>query len=257
MQRVRGKRNVTSNATAPAAKKSTRVGGARGGGGARAISIATPCRRTSPRKADSATAASTLAALSGVALMPCLQNKSTEKTSSSISSSGGSEKALPTDMVPVDNPFVATVPPPLNLFPTTSSTSNNNTGNNEREGENSDTNSHDINFENGDDDDDDKAEDGDDDVSVDLPPLRTRASMDSPISNYNMNALEYSPGVNDYAAETYDFNQQIHHYMEYQPISTRNFRAVEYCCMVEANTIVYNREERVRGHAVDRISLLG
>jgi hypothetical protein len=46
--------------------------------------------------------------------------------------------------------------------------------------------------------------------------------------------------INDYAANTYDFNQRMHHYMEYCAISPRTVRAVEYCCMTQANTVVCN-----------------
>lgn len=52
--------------------------------------------------------------------------------------------------------------------------------------------------------------------------------------------------INDYAADKYDFNQRLHHYMGFSEISSRNVRAVEYCCMTQANTIVYNHQTRGR-----------
>ncbi len=52
--------------------------------------------------------------------------------------------------------------------------------------------------------------------------------------------------VNDYAADKYDFNERLHHYMEFAAISSRNVRAVEYCCMTQANTIVYNNQTKGR-----------
>lgn len=51
---------------------------------------------------------------------------------------------------------------------------------------------------------------------------------------------------NDFAADTYDFNARLHHYMEYTEISSRNIRAVEYCIMTQANTIVYNNQTKGR-----------
>ena len=50
--------------------------------------------------------------------------------------------------------------------------------------------------------------------------------------------------INDFAADKYNFNQRIHHYMEYSEISARNLRAVEYCCMTQANTIVCNNQTK-------------
>lgn len=50
--------------------------------------------------------------------------------------------------------------------------------------------------------------------------------------------------INDFAANKFDFNQRMHHYMEYSAISNHNVRAVEYCCMVQANTIVYNNQTK-------------
>ena len=52
--------------------------------------------------------------------------------------------------------------------------------------------------------------------------------------------------INDFAADKYDFNQRMHHYMEFSAISSRNVRAVEYCCMTQANTIVYNNQTKGR-----------
>jgi len=52
--------------------------------------------------------------------------------------------------------------------------------------------------------------------------------------------------INDFAADTYDFNQRMHHYMEYSAISHCNVRSVEYCCMTQANTIVYNNQTKGR-----------
>jgi hypothetical protein len=52
--------------------------------------------------------------------------------------------------------------------------------------------------------------------------------------------------VNDFAADAYDFNARLHHYMEYTEISSRNIRAVEYCIMTQANTIVYNNQTKGR-----------
>ena len=52
--------------------------------------------------------------------------------------------------------------------------------------------------------------------------------------------------VNDYAADKYDFHERMHHYMGFLAISSRNVRAVEYCCMTQANTIVYNNQTKGR-----------
>ena len=67
IMRVCRKRSVPrGKAPAPAAKKSAGGGGAGGGGGACATSIASPGTRRLPRKANSAAAVSTLAAVSSV-----------------------------------------------------------------------------------------------------------------------------------------------------------------------------------------------
>ena len=57
--------------------------------------------------------------------------------------------------------------------------------------------------------------------------------------------------INDFAADKYDFNQRLHHYMEYTPISSRNVRAVEYCCMTQANTIVFNNQTKGKSELDD------
>ena len=58
-------------------------------------------------------------------------------------------------------------------------------------------------------------------------------------------------GINDFAADKYDFNERMHHYMEYTEISSRNVRAVEYCCMVQASTIVYNNQTKGKSELDD------
>ncbi len=60
--------------------------------------------------------------------------------------------------------------------------------------------------------------------------------------------------VNDYAADKYDFNfnQRLHHYMELSEISSHNVRAVEYCCMMQVNTIVYNHQTKGRVELDDK-----
>lgn len=68
-------------------------------------------------------------------------------------------------------------------------------------------------------------------------------------SNDDEDDDEYDDGNrNDYAADKWEFNKRVHHYMEYSEISTRNVRAVEYVCMTQANTIVCNNS--TKGKAV-------
>jgi hypothetical protein len=74
-------------------------------------------------------------------------------------------------------------------------------------------------------------------------------SFDADIFDNNYDDIDddgVDANVNDYAADKYDFNTRMHHYMGYSAISSRNVRAVEYCCMTQANTIVCNHQTKGR-----------
>ena len=74
-------------------------------------------------------------------------------------------------------------------------------------------------------------------------------SFDADIFDKNYDDIDddgVDANVNDYAADKYDFNTRMHHYMGYSAISSRNVRAVEYCCMTQANTIVCNHQTKGR-----------
>ena len=84
----------------------------------------------------------------------------------------------------------------------------------------------------------------DDDAPFDIPLLQARVHTDLPVFQHSGRSIDgFSSGVNDFAVEKYDFNHRLHHYMEYQPICLCNYWAVEYCCMVQANTIVCSNQQ--------------
>jgi hypothetical protein len=106
-------------------------------------------------------------------------------------------------------------------------------------------------------------EDGDDDIGkeesdVDDVPDEAGGNNEDNVKNFDIfvDAAVNLTGeddaiINDFAADKYDFNEHLHHYMEYTPISSHNVRAVEYCCMTQANTIVFNNQTKGKSELDD------